>query len=145
MLSVIPSFSPASWQHAARPTHGRISMLPHLIPSQDIIDLFTYKSSPRCHLVLVSSSSAWSEFGYMAYLFGDWKLIGAGGTCPFVVACFRGYNKDVCATWTKEHFCREQLEVEPRRLLKFGHCHWQYLILSLRVIDPRIENENRVF
>ena len=37
----------------------------------------------------------------MAYLLGDWKLVGAGATCPFVVARFRGYNKNVCAIWAE--------------------------------------------
>lgn len=38
-----------------------------------------------------------------AYLFGDWELVGAGVACPFIVACLRRYNKDICAIGTEEH------------------------------------------
>jgi hypothetical protein len=77
-------------------------MFPHLVTTQDIVDLLPYEPCSGCHLhgVIVRVNQV-SEC--TTNLFGDWELIGAGVACSFIIACLRGYDKDVSAIGTEEH------------------------------------------
>jgi hypothetical protein len=83
-------------------THSRISMFPHFVSAQDVVDLLPYEPCSGCHLhgVIVRAKQV---LECTTHLFGDWELVGAGVACPFIVACLRGYDKDVCAIGTEEH------------------------------------------